>query len=358
MSEVQSLFTGTRPVAPAQRFDEARLAAWMQSHVPGFSGTLEVAQFKGGQSNPTFLLTAGGRRYVLRRKPMGELLPSAHAVDREFRVIKALADTDVPVARAHALCEDPDVIGSPFYVMDHVEGRIFWDPTLPGMEPGERSAIFDELNRVQAALHRIDPAAVHLDDYGRPGAYLERQVARWTRQYKAAETEPIEAADRLIDWLPRHMPAEGQTRIVHGDYRLDNVIFHPSEPRILAVLDWELSTLGDPLVDFAYHCMVWRMPASSRGLSGMDVAALGIPDEAHYLNPYLKRTGRTTAVPAQEWNYYLVFNMFRLVGILQGIAKRAQQGNASNATAVETGKRARPLAEQAWALAQTIDLTK
>jgi len=354
MSQAQALFTGTQQVAPAQRFDEARLAAWMQSHVPGFSGTLDVAQFKGGQSNPTFLLTAGGRRYVLRRKPMGELLPSAHAVDREFRVIQALAITDVPVARAHALCEDPDVIGSAFYVMDHVEGRIFWDPTLPGMEPGERSAIFDELNRVQAALHRIDPAAVHLGDYGRPGAYLERQVARWTRQYKAAETEPIEAADRLMDWLPRHMPAEGQTRIVHGDYRLDNVIFHPSEPRILAVLDWELSTLGDPLVDFAYHCMVWRMSASSRGLVGVDLAALGIPAETHYLNTYLQRTGRTSAVPAPEWNYYLVFNMFRLVGILQGIAKRAQQGNASNASAVETGKRARPLAEQAWALAQTI----
>ena len=354
MSQAQALFTGTQPVAPAQRFDEARLAAWMQSHVPGFSGTLDVAQFKGGQSNPTFLLTAGGRRYVLRRKPMGELLPSAHAVDREFRVIQALAITDVPVARAHALCEDPDVIGSAFYVMDHVEGRIFWDPTLPGMDPGERSAIFDELNRVQAALHRIDPAAVHLGDYGRPGAYLERQVARWTRQYKAAETEPIEAADRLMDWLPRHMPAEGQTRIVHGDYRLDNVIFHPSEPRILAVLDWELSTLGDPLVDFAYHCMVWRMSASSRGLVGVDLAALGIPAETHYLNTYLQRTGRTSAVPAPEWNYYLVFNMFRLVGILQGIAKRAQQGNASNASAVETGKRARPLAEQAWALAQTI----
>lgn len=357
-TQAQALFTGTQPVAPAQRFDEARLAVWMQAHVPGFSGALEVAQFKGGQSNPTFLLSAGGKRYVLRRKPMGELLPSAHAVDREFRVIQALANTDVPVARAHALCEDPDVIGSAFYVMDHVEGRIFWDPTLPGMAPAERAAIFDELNRVQAALHRVDPAAVQLSDYGRPGAYLERQVARWTRQYKAAETEAIEAADRLIDWLPRHMPDEGQTRIVHGDYRLDNVIFHPSEPRILAVLDWELSTLGDPLVDFAYHCMVWRMPASSRGLAGVDIAALGIPDEAHYLSTYLQRTGRSTAVPAQEWTYYLVFNMFRLVGILQGIAKRAQLGNASNATAVETGKRARPLAEQAWALAQTIHPTR
>jgi aminoglycoside phosphotransferase (APT) family kinase protein len=358
MSEAQSLFTGTQPVAPNQRFDEAGLADWMQTHVPGFSGPLSVAQFKGGQSNPTLLLTAGERRYVLRRKPMGELLPSAHAVDREFRVIQALAGTEVPVARAHALCEDSTVIGSSFYVMDHVEGRIFWDPTLPGMTPTERAAIFDELNRVQAALHRVDPVAVGLGDYGRPGAYLERQVARWSRQYKASETEPIEAADRLIDWLPRHMPAEGQTRIVHGDYRLDNVIFHPSEPRILAVLDWELSTLGDPLVDFAYHCMSWHMPSTSRGLAGLDIAALGIPDEAQYLKTYLKRTGRTADVPAQDWTYYLVFNMFRLVGILQGIAKRAQLGNASNATAVETGKRARPLAEQAWALAQTIHPTR
>lgn len=350
----QSLFTGTQPVAPAHAFDEARLADWLHTHVPGFEGPLQVAQFRGGQSNPTFLLSAGGRRYVLRRKPMGELLPSAHAVDREFRVIRALAGSAVPVAHAHALCEDPSVIGSAFYVMDHVEGRIFWDPTLPGMNSAERGAIYDELNRVLAALHQVNPAAVGLADYGRPGAYLERQVARWSRQYKAAETEPIEAADRLIDWLPRHMPPEGETRIVHGDYRLDNVIFHPTEPRILAVLDWELSTLGDPLVDFAYHCLSWRMPPGSRGLAGINTAALGIPGEAHHLARYLLRTGRTQPVPPRDWNYYLVFNMFRLVGILQGIAKRAQQGNASNATAVETGKRARPLAEQAWALAQSL----
>ena len=350
----QASFTGTRPVAPQHAFDVARLATWMREHVPGFQGDLTVCQFKGGQSNPTFLLQAGGQRYVLRRKPMGELLPSAHAVDREYRVIRALAGTDVPVAKARALCEDPSVIGSAFYVMDHVEGRIFWDPTLPGMTPAERGALFDELNRVLAALHQVNPAAVGLTDYGRPGAYLERQVARWTRQYKAAETEPIEAADRLIDWLPQHMPPEGETRIVHGDYRIDNVIFHPTEPRILAVLDWELSTLGDPLVDFAYHCMSWRMPQVSRGLAGVNIAALGIPSEAHYLASYLVRTGRATAVPAGDWNYYLVFNMFRLVGILQGIAKRAQLGNASNASAVETGKRARPLAEQAWALAQSL----
>jgi aminoglycoside phosphotransferase (APT) family kinase protein len=354
-NDVQSQFTGTQPVAPHNAFDEARLADWMAAKVAGFRGPMSVAQFKGGQSNPTFLLTAGGHRYVLRRKPLGDLLPSAHAVDREFRVISALAQTQVPVAKAHALCEDPSVIGSMFYVMDHVEGRILWDPTLPGMTPAERSAHYDEMNRVMAALHSVDPAAIGLADYGRPGAYLERQVARWTRQYKAAETEPIEAADRLIDWLPRHMPAEGESRIVHGDYRLDNVIFHPTEPRIVAVLDWELSTLGDPLVDFAYHCMTWRMPAGrSRGLGEANLAELGIPAKADYCALYMQRTGRKTPVPEADWNYYLVFNMFRLVGILQGIAKRAEQGNASNASAMETGKRARPLAEQAWALAQTL----
>jgi len=346
MSDAQTLFTGTRPVAPQHAFDPQALAAWMRQHVAAFDGDIRVEQFKGGQSNPTFLIAAGGRHYVMRRKPPGDLLPSAHAVDREFRVITALANTDVPVAKGHALCEDTSVIGSMFYVMDHVEGRILWDPKLPGMTRDERGAIYDEMNRVMAALHRVDPSAIGLDGYGRPGAYIERQVARWTKQYKAAETETIDAVDRLIDWLPRHMPAEGETRIVHGDYRLDNVIFHPTEPRILAVLDWELSTLGDPLVDFAYHCMTWRMSAegNSRGLAGTDLVALG----------YLERTGRPTAVSERDWTYYLVFNMFRLVGILQGIAKRAQLGNASNATAVETGKRARPLAEQAWALARTL----
>ena len=354
-TDVQAQFTGTQLVAPANALDETRLAAWMAANVAGFQGPLSVAQFKGGQSNPTYLLTAGGHRYVLRRKPLGDLLPSAHAVDREFRVISALARTKVPVAKAHALCEDTSVIGSMFYVMDHVEGRILWDPTLPGYSPAERAAHYDEMNRVMAALHGVDPAAIGLADYGRPGAYLERQVARWTRQYKAAETEPIEAADRLMDWLPQHMPAEGQSRIVHGDYRLDNVIFHPTEPRIVAVLDWELSTLGDPLVDFAYHCMTWRMPAGrSRGLGEANLAELGIPSEADYRALYMRRTGRSTPVPEADWHYYLVFNMFRLVGILQGIAKRAEQGNASNASAVETGKRARPLAEQAWALAQTL----
>jgi len=355
MSDVQDSFSGTRPVAPQHLFDEARLAEHLHSQIDGFGGDLRVEQFKGGQSNPTFLLTAGGRRYVLRRKPPGALLPSAHAVEREFRVIRALAGSDVPVAQAHLLCEDPAVIGSAFYVMDFVDGRIFWDPTLPGMTTAERGAIYDELNRVIAALHRVDPAAVGLGDYGKPGHYVERQVARWTKQYRASETDHIDAVDRLIEWLPQHLPTAGATRIVHGDYRLDNVIFHPTEPRIVAVLDWELSTLGDPLADFAYHCMTWRMPAgASRGLAGIHVAALGIPDEAAYLQRYLERVGAGRSVSPADWTYYLVFNMFRLVGILQGVAARALRGNASSELAAQTGRRARPLAEQAWALAQTL----
>jgi len=355
MSDVQGSFSGTRPVAPQHVFDEARLAEHLRSHIDGFGGDVHVEQFKGGQSNPTFLLTADGKRYVLRRKPLGTLLPSAHAVEREFRVIQALAGSDVPVAKAHLLCEDPAVIGTAFYVMDFVEGRIYWDPTLPGMTAAERGALYDELNRVIAALHRVDPAAVGLGDYGKPRHYIERQVARWTKQYRASETERIEAADRLIEWLPQHLPAEGATRIVHGDYRLDNVIFHFAEPRILAVLDWELSTLGDPLADFAYHCMTWRMQqGASRGLAGVDVAALGIPDEVAYLQRYLERAGAGRTVSPADWTYYLVFNMFRLVGILQGVAARALRGNASSELAVQTGRRARPLAEQAWALAQTL----
>jgi aminoglycoside phosphotransferase (APT) family kinase protein len=349
-------FIGTRPVAPQHAFDQLALARWLHAHVKGFSGDLQVEQFKGGQSNPTFLLSAGGCRYVLRRKPSGELLPSAHAVDREFRVISALAATDVPVARAHALCEDTSVIGAMFYVMDYVEGRVLWDPSLPDMEPQQRRAHFDELGRVMAALHCVDPAAIGLTDYGKPGNYIERQVARWTRQYRAAETEKIEAVERLIEWLPAHVPPGDETRIVHGDYRFDNVIFHPIEPRILAVLDWELSTLGHPLVDFAYHCMAWHMTAGegTRGLKGLGLQALGIPSEAEYLQAYLRRTGRTEPVRPEHWTYFLVFGMFRLVGIVQGIKKRALQGNASSEQAIQAGSRARPLAEQAWALAQSL----
>lgn len=351
-------FVGTRPVAPQHAFDEAKLAAYMREKVAGFRAPLQVEQFKGGQSNPTFRLTdAGGRRYVMRRKPPGVLLPSAHAVEREYRVITALASTPVPVAATYALCEDPAVIGTAFYLMDCVDGRVLWDPTLPGMEPGERGAIYDELNRVIAELHRVDPAAVGLADYGKAGGYVERQVRRWTQQYRAAETEKIESADALIDWLPKHLPPEGTTRIVHGDYRLDNVIYHPREPRIVAVLDWELSTLGDPLVDFAYHCLTWHMTngPTTRGLGGADLGALGIPDENAYLERYLERVGDASrSVGADEWGYFLVFNMFRLVGILQGIMGRALQGNAASPQALEAGRRARPLADQAWALACTL----
>ena len=273
-------------------------------------------------------------------------------------MISALAKTNVPVARAYALCEDASVIGTAFYIMDCVDGRILWDPALPGMSAVDRVAHYDEMNRVMAALHRVDPVAIGLADYGKPGNYIERQVGRWTRQYRAAETDPIQAANQLIDWLPKHIPAGDETRIVHGDFRIDNVIFHPGEARILAVLDWELSTLGHPLVDFAYHCLVWRMKNGngSRGLAEVDVAALGIPGETDYLRRYLRRTGRgdVDSVNAADWNYYLVFNMFRLVGILQGIMARALQGNASSERALEAGLRARPLAELAWALAQTV----
>lgn len=347
-------FVGTRPVPPQNAFALDRLQAWMAAHVEGFEGPIEVEQFKGGQSNPTYLLRAPRHAYVLRRKPPGHLLPSAHAVDREYRVISALARTDVPVARSYALCEDEGVIGSAFYVMDFVAGRILWDSALPGLEPARRAAIFDEMNRVIAALHSVDYAAVGLGDYGKPGSYLERQVARWTKQYRGSETERIDAMDRLIAWLPEHIPAGDETSIVHGDYRLDNAIFHPTEPRILAVIDWELSTLGHPLVDFAYHCMTWRMPPGHfRGLLGQDLHALGIPSEAEYVAAYCRRTGRAP-IPEHDWEYYLAFNMFRLVGILQGILARGLQGNASSQEAIDMGRQARPLAEAAWAQVERI----
>ncbi|MEW5890306.1 MAG: phosphotransferase [Pseudomonadota bacterium] len=346
---MSSNFQGTTEVREAHRFDTERLARYLRQHVQDFTGPIQVEQFKGGQSNPTFLIRAGGRRYVMRRKPPGKLLPSAHAVDREYRVITALGGTDVPVARTYALCQDESVIGTAFYIMDYVEGRVLWDPSLPGMVPAERAAIFDEMNRVIAALHSVDYQAVGLGDYGKPGSYFARQIDRWSKQYRASETERIPAMDNLMDWLPQHIPAGDETRIVHGDYRLDNVIFHPTEPRILAVLDWELSTLGHPLADFAYHCLTWRQ--QFRGLVGYDLKALGIPSEQEYVAAYCRRVGRER-VPEREWEYYIVFNMFRLSAILQGIMARALQGNASSADAIETGKRARPLAEEAWRLVE------
>jgi aminoglycoside phosphotransferase (APT) family kinase protein len=341
---------GLRAPPARHAFDTAGLAHWMQAHIEGFSGPVELRQFAGGQSNPTFLVQSADHRYVLRRKPAGKLLPSAHAVEREYRVIKALEKTQVPVARAYALCEDPAVIGAAFYVMDYVEGRLFWDAALPEVSPVERRAIYEEMTRVIAALHSVDYAAVGLGDFGKPGRYIERQVARWTQQYRASETETIDAMERLIEWLPEHIPADEETGVVHGDFRLDNTIFHPREPRILAVLDWELSTLGHPLVDLAYLCTRYHLSAEQfRGLAGLDCAALRIPSEAECVADYCRRRGRAPVAP-REWTYYLAFNMFRLTGILQGVLARALQGNASSATALEAGRRARPLAEQAWAL--------
>jgi aminoglycoside phosphotransferase (APT) family kinase protein len=331
-------------------FDTTALAAYLRAHVADFAGDLAVEQFQGGQSNPTYRVTAGDRRYVVRRKPPGLLLPSAHAVEREFRVMSALTGTDVPVAKTYALCEDPAVIGTAFYLMEYVEGRILWDPTLPGMTPPQRAAHYDELNRVIAALHRIDFAAMGLADYGRPGNYIERQVARWSKQYQAAAAPRIPAMDRLIEWLPRHVPPGDETRLVHGDYRLDNVIFHPTEPRVLAVLDWELSTLGHPLSDFAYQVMAWRLAAEEfRGLKGCDFAALGIPTEDEYVAAYCRRTGRGAIA---HWDVYLIFNMFRIAAILHGVLARALQGNAASANAIETGGRARQVAAVAWRMAQ------
>jgi len=339
------------PVREAHRFDETRLASWLKDHVEDYAGPLTVEQFQGGQSNPTYRLTTPKRKYVLRRKPPGRLLPSAHAVDREYRIITALRGSDVPVARTWGLCTDDSVIGTTFFVMDYVAGRVFWDPTLPGMTPASRGAIFDELNRVIAALHRTDYVALGLGDYGRPGNYFVRQIDRWTKQYRASETEKIEAMDNLIAWLPAHVPADDETSIVHGDYRLDNVIFHPTEPRILAVLDWELSTLGNPLGDFAYHMMQWRLGSSTyqRGLADIDFAKEGVPDETQYKATYCKRTGRAD-IP--NWQFYMVFNMFRLAAILQGIMGRVVEGNASSANAREQGARAVLLAEAGWRLVE------
>jgi aminoglycoside phosphotransferase (APT) family kinase protein len=330
-------YIGTRPVAEAHRFDVAALERYLREHIPGFTGPLEVEQFKGGQSNPTYRLSAGGKRYVLRRKPPGTLLPSAHAVDREYRVITALGATDVPVARTYVLCTDESVIGTMFYVMDCVEGRVLWDPQLPGMAPGERAAIFDEMNRVIAALHKVDYKSIGLEAFGKPGNYFARQIDRWTRQYRASETGKIEAMDRLIEWLPSHIPSGDETCIVHGDYRLDNMIFHATEPRVLAVLDWELSTLGHPMADFSYHMMAWRLTSTEfRGLRGADLAALGIPSERDYLDRYLGRTG--FARPSeQDWTFCMAYNMFRAAAIFQGVMARALAGNAASAQAMETG---------------------
>lgn len=350
MTDLDAQFSGTKPVADALSFDEGRLEAWMKENVDGFAGPLTVTQFRGGQSNPTYKLDTPTASYVLRRKPPGKLLPSAHAVDREFTVMSALGTTGFPVPRMHGLEEDEAVIGTPFYVMDFVKGRIFWDPYLPGMSPSERAAIYDASNATLATLHNVDYEAIGLGDYGKPGNYFERQIGRWTKQYKAAETETIEAMDRLIEWLPENAPEQERTSIVHGDYRLDNMIFHPTEPKVIAVLDWELSTLGDPLADFTYQLMQWRTPKDIRsGFLGVDLESLGIPTEAEYVKAYCERTGRE-GIP--KLDFYIAYNIFRLAGIAQGVYARAMQGNASNERAKDLGALVKPMAEYAWGIAK------
>ncbi|KPK08487.1 MAG: aminoglycoside phosphotransferase [Betaproteobacteria bacterium SG8_39] len=347
-------FVGTKPVEPRHRFDEAALEAYLRAHLPAFRGALQVEQFKGGQSNPTYRLSVDGAHYALRRKPPGKLLPSAHAVDREFRVISALHKTGFPVARPYVLCEDESVIGTMFYVMDCVEGRVLWDQALPGLSAAERRAIWVELNRVIARLHTTDYKAIGLEGFGKPGNYIQRQLDRWTKQYRASELERIEAMENLIAWLPENIPQGDETVIVHGDYRLDNTIFHPTEPKILAVLDWELSTLGHPLADFAYHCMSWHIPPGKfRGIAGLDHAALGIPSEREYIDMYCSRTGRE-GIPESDWDFYMAYNLFRIAAILQGIAKRVVDGTAASSHAAESGDRAKTMAELGWQQVENI----
>jgi aminoglycoside phosphotransferase (APT) family kinase protein len=353
-------FMGTRPVSDAHAVDVAALSDWLEQNLPGFRGPLSLELFKGGQSNPTYKLITPEHSYVMRAKPgpVAKLLPSAHAVEREFAVMSGLHGTDVPVPRMHCLCEDEAIIGRAFYVMEFVQGRVMWDQALPGMSQTERGAIYDEMNRVIAALHSVKFADRGLAAYGKPGNYFERQIGRWSKQYAASVTQPIDEMDRLIEWLPAHIPPaardEKMVSIVHGDYRLDNLMFHPTEPRVLAVLDWELSTLGHPLADFSYHCMAWHIPPGSfRGIGGLDVASLGIPTEEDYIRRYCDRTGLTTPAELRvDWNFYLAYNLFRLAAILQGIAKRVEMGTASSAQAVKSAAGARPLAQMAWQFAQ------
>ena len=323
------------PVRDAHRIDEARLDAWMAEHVDGYTGSLQVRQFKGGQSNPTYWLADRERQYALRKKPPGKLLQSAHAVDREYRVMRALADTDVPTATMYALCEDDAVLGTSFFVMEYVEGRIFWNVQLPKLEAQERTAVYEELARVLAAIHSVDLGAVGLSDYGRPDAYVARQVKRWTKQYLASQTADVAPMNTLIEWLPANIPDDEATALVHGDYRLDNLIFHPTEPRALAVIDWELSTLGHPLSDLAYSCMLYDVTLPKiGGLAGVDFAKAGIPTEDAFVAKYCERVGRD-GVP--DLSYYKAFSLFRLAAIAQGVYKRSLDGNASSTEAAMFG---------------------
>ncbi|MBI1686248.1 phosphotransferase family protein [Caulobacter hibisci] len=347
----QELNSGTKPVDPRHAIDEAALAAWLEANVEGYAGPLEVRQFKGGQSNPTYQLVTPAKRYVLRRKPPGKLLPSAHAVDREFKVISGLHQAKFPVARPYAFCMDEGVIGTIFYVMDNIEGRILWDGSLPDYEPVERRAIYEAQIDTLAALHNVDYAAVGLADYGKPGNYFTRQIDRWTKQYRASETTKIEEMDQLIDWLAATAPADDQTSIVHGDYRLDNMILHATEPKVIAVLDWELSTLGNPLADFTYFLMNWVMPSDQRGglAEITDLTAYGIPTIDEAVARYCAATGRE-GLPQLDW--YFSYNLFRLAGICQGIVGRVRDGTAASAHAQLMEARVPVLAKGAWSFAK------
>jgi aminoglycoside phosphotransferase (APT) family kinase protein len=358
MSEFEH-FLGTRPVTGQHAIDLDSLNTWLLQNLPGYIGPLSVEMFKGGQSNPTYKLITPDRSYVMRAKPgpVAKLLPSAHAVEREFTVMRGLQDTNVPVPHMHCLCEDESIIGRAFYVMEFMQGRVLWDQSLPGMDKSQRRDIYDEMNRVIAALHMVNFKSHGLERYGKPGNYFERQISRWTKQYLASITAPIAEMDKLMEWLPQHIPAmardENMVSVVHGDYRLDNLMFDSDQPRIVAVLDWELSTLGHPLADFSYHCMAWHIPPGSfRGIAGLEFEKLGIPSEDEYIKLYCERTGLVTPEQLKiDWNFYMAYNLFRIAAILQGIAKRVEAGTASSAQAVSSAAGARPLAQMAWKFA-------
>ena len=346
----QSAYTGTKEVAPALAFDASSLAAWLAPRIDGFEGPLAVKQFKGGQSNPTYLLTTPQQQYVLRRKPPGKLLASAHAVDREFKVLSALHGQGFPVARPHVYCDDESVIGTPFYVMGFMDGRSFWDPTVPQVDSSERGAIYDAMNATIARLHAFDPAAIGLGDFGKAEGYVARQVKRWSEQYRLSETDEIPEMSRLMAWLPDRVPPTSRPALVHGDYRLDNLMIAKDGPNVLAVLDWELATLGDPTADFVYHLMTWVMPQPVGGggtgtLAGKDLGELGIPTLEAYADAYVKRMGLGDL---PHFETLMAYNLFRLAAILQGIAGRVRDGTATNANAAMMAKEVGPLARTAW----------
>lgn len=354
MTDLTDAFSGVKPVEERNRLDEAALEAWLKQNVEGYAGPLTLNQFKGGQSNPTYQLVTPTKKYVLRKKPGGKLLPSAHAVDREFRVISALYPTGFPVARAYALCTDDSVVGAMFYVMEMVEGRILWDGALPDCSKEERRAIYEHQIATLAKLHTTDHVAIGLGDFGKPGNYFARQIDRWSKQYKLSETDNIPKMNRLIEWLPETIPPGERVSVVHGDYRLDNMVLHATEPRVIAVLDWELSTLGDPLGDFTYYLMNWVMPSDGRaGLGGRDVAALGIPTIDEVVKQYAALTGRDTI---DQLDWYFSYNAFRLACILQGIAGRVRDGTAASAHATEMIKRIGPLSDAAYMYAERAGL--